>query len=77
VYSAYVRWLGDRKHIEETTTTWDKPIVDREPDFRRWVDFLHQMVLNKNLRKIFAFANNRYAGHAPDTVRMFEKFWPR
>jgi uncharacterized protein YecE (DUF72 family) len=23
--------------------------------------------------KIFAFANNHYAGHAPDTVRQFEK----
>lgn len=21
---AYVRWLGDRKGIEEKTTTWDK-----------------------------------------------------
>ena len=72
---AYVRWLGNRKGIEEQTTTWDKAIVDREPDIRRWVDFLRQMVLNKNLRKIFAFANNHYAGHAPDTVRMFEKLW--
>jgi len=72
---AYVRWLGNRKGIEETTTTWDKAIVDREPDIKHWVDFLRQMVLNKNLRKIFAFANNHYAGHAPDTVRMFEKLW--
>ena len=32
---AYVRWLGNRKGIEETTTTWDKAVVDREPDIRR------------------------------------------
>ena len=27
---AYVRWLGNRKGIEEATTTWNKTIVDRE-----------------------------------------------
>jgi uncharacterized protein YecE (DUF72 family) len=73
---AYVRWLGNRKGIEEIATTWDKPIVDREPDLMNWVKFLREMVLNKNLRKIFAFANNHYAGHAPSTVKLFEKLWP-
>ena len=72
---AYVRWLGDRKAIEEVTTTWDKAIVDRTPEIRRWVDFLNQMVLNKDVRKIFAFANNHYAGYAPGTVRLFENLW--
>ena len=72
---AYVRWLGDRKGIEQVTTNWNKPIVDREPEIRRWVDLLNQMVLNKQLRTIFAFANNHYAGHAPDTVRLFERLW--
>jgi uncharacterized protein YecE (DUF72 family) len=72
---AYVRWLGDRKGIEQVTTSWNRPIVDREPEIRRWVDFLNHMVLNKKLRKIFAFANNHYAGHAPDTLRLFEKLW--
>lgn len=72
---AYVRWLGNRQGIEETTTTWDKAIIDRETDIQHWVDFLRQMVLNKNLRKIFAFANNHYAGHAPTTVKLFEKLW--
>lgn len=71
----YVRWLGNRKEIEETTTTWDKPVVDREPDIKSWVSFLRQMVLDKNLRKVFAFANNHYAGHAPSTVKLFEKLW--
>jgi len=28
----YVRWLGDRKGIEEKTETWDKVIVDRQGD---------------------------------------------
>ena len=33
----YVRWLGDRKGIEEKTITWDKVIVDREDDLSEWV----------------------------------------
>ena len=33
----YVRWLGDRKGIEEKTKTWDKVIVDRQCDLFEWV----------------------------------------
>ncbi len=72
-----MRWLGNRKAIEESTATWDKAIVDREPDIKQWVNFLHEMVLNKNLRKILAFANNHYAGHAPHTLKLFEKLWTK
>ncbi len=28
----YVRWLGDRKGIEEQTKAWDKTILNREPE---------------------------------------------
>jgi len=34
----YVRWLGDRKAIEERTKLWDKTIVDRRAALSRWVD---------------------------------------
>src|SRR5258707_346418 len=30
----YVRWLGDRKAIEELTKIWDKTIIDRQADLR-------------------------------------------
>ena len=69
----YVRWLGDRKGIEEQTKTWDKTIVDRGKDLMNWVEVFQQFVA-RNL-KIFAFANNHYAGHAPDTVRLFERLF--
>ena len=72
---AYVRWLGDRKGIEKQTKTWDKTIVDRQADLENWAKFLKEMVLNKKLRKILAFANNHYAGYAPATVHQFEKLW--
>ncbi|MBV9886897.1 MAG: DUF72 domain-containing protein [Acidobacteria bacterium] len=30
----YIRWLGDRKSIEEQTTTWDRTIVDRTSELQ-------------------------------------------
>ena len=69
----YVRWLGDRKGIEEQTKTWDKTVVDREMDIREWVDLLKKFVA-RNI-KVFAWANNHYAGHGPGTVRLFRKLW--
>jgi len=32
----YIRWLGDRKSIEEQTATWDKAIVDRTTELTSW-----------------------------------------
>src|SRR4029077_3748335 len=74
---AYVRWLGDRKGIEKQTTTWDKTVIDRTSDLRNWVDLLRKMVMNKKLRKLFAFANNHYAGNGPGTVKLFMDLWGR
>ena len=70
---AYVRWLGDRKGIEEQTKTWGKTIVDRRGDMKNWVELFREFV-GRNL-KIFAYANNHYAGHGPDTVKLFWKLW--
>jgi uncharacterized protein YecE (DUF72 family) len=74
---AYVRWLGDRKGIEKQTTTWDKTVVDRTSDLKNWVDLLKEMVNNKKVRKLFAFANNHYAGHGPGTVKLFMGLWDK
>jgi len=58
---AYVRWLGDRKGIEKQTTTWDKTVVDRSADLKRWADLLWVLVNSKKIRKIIAYANNHVA----------------
>jgi uncharacterized protein YecE (DUF72 family) len=71
----YVRWLGDRKGIEQSTKTWDKVIVDRRNDLKNWVGLLREMVMNKKIRKLLAFANNHYAGHGPATVKLFWDLW--
>jgi uncharacterized protein YecE (DUF72 family) len=56
----YVRWLGDRKGIEEKTTTWDKVIVDRQGDLSEWVSLLKKIQERRIM--ILAFTNNHYAG---------------
>jgi uncharacterized protein YecE (DUF72 family) len=74
---AYVRWLGDRHGIEKITQQWDKTVIDRKDDLKNWVDVLKELVLNKKIRKIFAFANNHYAGHGPATVKQFWELWEK
>jgi uncharacterized protein YecE (DUF72 family) len=59
----YVRWLGDRKGIEQRTLVWDRTIIDRRDGLREWVRALKQ--LQKRGLRIFAFANNHCAGFAP------------
>ena len=69
----YIRWLGDRKEIENVTKTWDKVVVDRTSQLVSWVDFCYQ--IKKRGVSIFAYANNHYAGHAPATIKLFRKLW--
>jgi uncharacterized protein YecE (DUF72 family) len=67
----YIRWLGDRKVIEEQTKVWDKTVVDRTSDLQEWVEACRNFLKRKI--RVFAFANNHYGGYAPDTLRLFEK----
>jgi uncharacterized protein YecE (DUF72 family) len=69
----YVRWLGDRKEIEEQTKVWDKIIVDRKPDLAEWVEVLKTVYKRKI--QILAFANNHYAGYGPGTIEQFRQLW--
>ena len=69
----YVRWLGDRKGMETLTTAWDKTIINRTDDLQNWAGLFRQFV-SRNL-KVYAYANNHYAGHGPDTVKLFWDMW--
>ena len=44
---------------------------------KSWVAVLRRLVEDKRIRKIFAFANNHYAGHAPATVKQFFELWDK
>ena len=59
------------------TQTWDKTVVDRKSDLKNWVDVLEALVFNKQIRKLFAFANNHYAGNGPATVKTFWDLWKK
>jgi uncharacterized protein YecE (DUF72 family) len=69
----YIRWFGDRKGIEKQTKTWDKTIVDRRADLQEWVKYCHQIV-RRGVR-VYAYANNHYAGHGPATIKLFHDLW--
>lgn len=71
----YVRWLGHRKGIEEQTKIWDKTVVDRRGDLVNWVELFRQF-MSRNL-KVFAYANNHYAGNGPGTVKLFWELYHR
>jgi uncharacterized protein YecE (DUF72 family) len=69
----YLRWLGDRKGIEEITRTWNKTVVDRTGQLSSWVDFCDQTT--KRGVTVYAYANNHYAGFGPATVELFRSLW--
>jgi uncharacterized protein YecE (DUF72 family) len=69
----YVRWLGDRKAIEQQTKVWDRIIVDRSGELSEWVDVLGKVYKRKV--QIYSYANNHYAGFGPATVEMFRDLW--
>ncbi|MGC2808091.1 MAG: DUF72 domain-containing protein [Candidatus Acidiferrales bacterium] len=72
---SYVRWLGDRKGIEEQTKSWDKTVIDRRSALQNWVEYCYQTT--RRGAKVYAYANNHYAGHAPATVALFLELWAR
>lgn len=67
----YIRWLGDRKGMKDRTQCWDKTIVGRRRELRAWAEACRNFLARRIA--VFAFANNHYAGHAPDTVRLFKQ----
>jgi uncharacterized protein YecE (DUF72 family) len=69
----YVRWLGDRKEIEERTKVWNEIIVDRHVELSEWVEVLK--AVHKRKIQILAFANNHYAGYGPGTIEQFRELW--
>jgi uncharacterized protein YecE (DUF72 family) len=68
---AYIRLLGDRKGIEAQTKTWNKVIVDRNADLKKWAGEIDS--IQKLKIPIYTYVNNHYAGCAPETVRAFQK----
>jgi uncharacterized protein YecE (DUF72 family) len=71
----YLRWLGDRKGIEERTKHWDSIIIDRTREMETWIRIIRSL-LKRGLR-ILGFFNNHYAGFAPGSIKLFYEVWER
>jgi uncharacterized protein YecE (DUF72 family) len=72
---AYVRWLGDRKGIEEKTQHWDKVIIDRENEMEIWIPIIRELL--KRRIQVMGYFNNHYAGFAPGSIELLGKVWER
>ena len=72
---SYLRWLGDRKGIEERTQHWDSVIIDRTREMETWISIIRRL-LKRGLR-ILGFFNNHYAGFAPGSIKLFYEVWER
>ncbi|MCK9463841.1 MAG: DUF72 domain-containing protein [Proteobacteria bacterium] len=70
---AYVRFLGDRKKIEELTKTWEKTVIDRSAVIADWVPVVRGTVDNGVY--VHAYFNNHFAGHAPESLELFKRLW--
>ncbi|HET7100746.1 MAG TPA: DUF72 domain-containing protein [Terriglobia bacterium] len=71
----FVRWIGDRKGIEEQTKVWNRTLIDRTEDLREWIKILTGVARRVDI--MFAYANNHYGGYAPDTIEIFRSLWPQ
>jgi len=71
----YIRFLGDRKGIEEQTKHWDRILVDREREMEIWTPQIRRL-LEQRLT-VYAYFNNHYAGHAPGSIALFRQVWER
>lgn len=69
----FVRWIGDRKGIEEQTKVWNRTLIDRTEELREWVKVLSKA--GQGVDVMYAYANNHYGGYAPDTVELFRRLW--
>jgi len=63
----YARLIGDRKAVDRKTKTFDRLVLDKSDNLRRWGDLLSE--LGERVARTYVFANNHYAGHGPSTIR--------
>jgi uncharacterized protein YecE (DUF72 family) len=62
----YARLIGDRKAIDALTDRFDKVVVDQGERLAKWAELLR--AATNRLPRTFAYANNHYAGFAPETI---------
>lgn len=63
----YLRLLGDRYAIEKKTGTWEKLVEDKTARLAQWAAVLRKITTRHGATEAWAFANNHFAGHGPET----------
>lgn len=71
----YIRFLGDRKRIEEITTVWNKLVIDRTEEMEEWLPAMQKLL--KRRLTIYTYHNNHYSGAAFESARMFREMLDR
>ena len=64
---AYARLIGDRKKIDSLTDTLDHVVLDQSERLERWAGLVRELLARA--KDVYVYANNHYAGYAPDTIR--------
>ena len=64
---AYARLIGDRKKIDALTDRLDHVVLDQSASLARWAELLRELA--NRVQEVYVYANNHYAGYAPDTIR--------
>jgi hypothetical protein len=63
---AHLRLLGDRKAVDDLTSTLDKTVIDRSEQIRP--DALALRLLRKSV-PVYTLVNNHFASYASETIR--------
>ncbi|MBM3990527.1 MAG: DUF72 domain-containing protein [Planctomycetes bacterium] len=63
----YARLIGDRKRIDSLTDTLDHVVLDQSQRLDQWAGLLRELLTRAT--DVYVYANNHYAGFAPDTIR--------
>lgn len=72
---SYIRWIGDRKGIEQQTIRWDRVTLNLEHKMQEWIRVIRQL-LQRGIR-VFGFFNIPFRGFAPGSVRLITGMWER
>ncbi len=68
---AYGRLIGDRKAVERHTKTFERTVLDKDAELRRWAELIG--TARERVPETYVYANNHYAGHGPATIRRLQE----
>ncbi len=64
---AYLRWMGPDRNI----TDYSHLQIDRTAELDAWAAIIPR--LQAQVREVFGYVNNHFAGHSPESLRMLQQ----